>query len=165
MNAVDKKKPQLSHVDARGRVKMVDIGEKEITARKAKAGGSVLMSETTLRAILENNIKKGDVLSVARIAGIMAAKKTADLIPLCHPLNLSHVQVELEPRPGRGRVDITAEVRLEGRTGAEMEALTAVSAAALTIYDMVKAVQKDLVITDIMLLEKSGGRSGTWKRP
>ncbi|MBW1708776.1 MAG: cyclic pyranopterin monophosphate synthase MoaC [Deltaproteobacteria bacterium] len=144
---------------------MVDIGEKDITARRARAGGSVLMSEATLKLIIENNLKKGDVLAVAQVAGIMAAKRTSEIIPLCHPLNLSHIKVEIEPRPGEGRVDITADVRLEGRTGVEMEALTAVSAAALTVYDMVKAVEKDLVITDILLMEKSGGRSGTWKRP
>jgi len=164
LSANDQHKTKLSHVDRHGHMKMVDVGEKQITTRRAKACGSVLMSETTLQMILKNGLEKGDVLSAARVAGIMAAKRTSEIIPLCHPLNLSHVQVELDPRPGEGRVNITAEVRVEGRTGVEMEALTAVSAAALTVYDMVKAVEKDLIITDILLMEKSGGRSGTWKR-
>ncbi|MBW2060243.1 MAG: cyclic pyranopterin monophosphate synthase MoaC [Deltaproteobacteria bacterium] len=143
---------------------MVDVGEKEVTTRRAKARATVSMSEATLQLVIDRGLKKGDVLSVAQVAGIMAAKHTPEIIPLCHPLNLSHVQVTLEPRPGQGRIDIFAEVRTEGRTGVEMEALTAVSAAALTIYDMVKALDRDLVISDILLLEKSGGQSGTWKR-
>jgi cyclic pyranopterin phosphate synthase len=122
------------------------------------------MKEDTLALIMAGVLKKGDVLGVARLAGIMAAKKTADLIPLCHPLALSHVDVNVEPRPGLGRIDITAEARCEGRTGVEMEALTAVAVSALTVYDMAKAVDRGMVVTEIELVEKSGGRSGTWRR-
>ena len=154
----------LSHVDETGRVKMVDVGDKAITSRRAVAAGEIRLAEETLDLVRGGSLKKGDALELARIAGIMAAKKTADLIPLCHPLNLSHVDVQVVPKPGQGLIEITAEVRCEGRTGVEMEALTAVSAAALTVYDMVKAVDKNLVIGQIRLLEKSGGRSGVYKR-
>ncbi|MEW5723692.1 MAG: cyclic pyranopterin monophosphate synthase MoaC [Thermodesulfobacteriota bacterium] len=154
----------LTHLDGSGRARMVDVGDKEITTRRAKARGEVVMSEETLRLITAGDLKKGDALGTARLAGIMAAKKTADLIPLCHPLALSHVEVNLTPLPGQGRIEITTEVRCEGRTGVEMEALTAAAAAALTIYDMAKAVDRGLVISEIKLLEKSGGRSGTWRR-
>ncbi|MEW6261609.1 MAG: cyclic pyranopterin monophosphate synthase MoaC [Thermodesulfobacteriota bacterium] len=155
----------LTHLDDKGRAGMVDVGDKDVTSRRAVARGAVKLSEETLNLIMSGRIKKGDVFTLARVAGIMAAKKTSDLIPLCHPLNLSHVSVEIEPRPGQGRIEITAEVRCEGRTGVEMEALTAVAAAGLTIYDMAKAVDKGLAVTDIVLLSKSGGRSGTWIRP
>ncbi|MFH1091021.1 MAG: cyclic pyranopterin monophosphate synthase MoaC [Pseudomonadota bacterium] len=155
----------LTHLDESGRARMVDVGDKEITRRRALARGAVLMSEATLELVTRGGLKKGDPLESARLAGIMAAKRTPDLIPLCHPLALSSVQVEIVPKPGQGRIEITAEVRCEGRTGVEMEALTAVAVAGLTIYDMVKAVDKTLVISEIELLEKSGGRSGDWRRP
>lgn len=156
--------PDLTHVDAAGRVNMVDVGDKDITTRRATARGEVHMAESTLQLVVSRSLKKGDVLTVARVAGIMAAKKTADLIPLCHPLGLSYVDVDIEPVTGQGRIEISAEARCDGRTGVEMEALTAVAAAALTVYDMVKAVDKGVVISQIRLMEKSGGRSGDWKR-
>jgi len=152
----------LSHVDARGRVKMVDVGAKAVTNREALARGSIFMSAEARRLIRRGAIKKGDPLQAARLAGIMAAKQTAALIPLCHPLPLSGVDVELTPRQ-RG-YDIEARVRTSAQTGVEMEALTAVAVAALTIYDMVKAVDKAMVIGDIRLMFKSGGRSGTYRR-
>ena len=153
----------LSHVDARGRVKMVDVGGKAVTAREAVARGSITMSREALRLIRTGRITKGDPLQTARLAGILAAKQTSTLIPLCHPLPLTGVDVELTPRP-RG-YDIEARVRTTAQTGVEMEALTAVAVAALTIYDMVKAVDKTMVIGDITLMFKSGGRSGTYTRP
>jgi cyclic pyranopterin phosphate synthase len=156
------RKPGLSHVDAHGRVKMVDVGDKAVTAREAIARGSISMSRTALTQIRRGQVKKGDPLQTARVAGIMAAKQTASLIPLCHPLPISSVSVELFPT-ARG-YDIEARVRTTGQTGVEMEALTAVAVAALTIYDMVKAVDKTMVIGDIRLEMKSGGRSGTYRR-
>ena len=153
----------LTHVDARGRVKMVDVGAKAVTAREAVARGSITMSRQALRLIRTGRVKKGDPLQTARLAGILAAKQTSALIPLCHPLPLTGVDVELTPRP-RG-YDIEARVRTTAQTGVEMEALTAVAVAALTIYDMVKAVDKAMVIGDIKLMFKSGGRSGTYRRP
>lgn len=164
MSADQSRPPGLTHLDASGRLKMVDVGDKEVTSRRARARAEVLMAEETLEMVAGGGLEKGDAVAVARLAGIMAAKRTPDLIPLCHPLNLSHVSVDVRPITGRGRIEITAEVRCEGRTGVEMEALTAATAAALALYDMVKAVDKGLVISGIMLLEKSGGRSGTWKR-
>jgi len=154
---------RLSHVDVRGRARMVDVGDKAVTRRVAIAGAQVLMRPATLRMITTGTAAKGDVLATARLAGIMAAKRTAELIPLCHPLVLSHVAVTLTPRT-RGRLDVEASVRLEGRTGVEMEALVAASVAALTVYDMCKAVDRDMEITAVRLLEKSGGRSGTYVR-
>src|SRR4051812_24168313 len=152
----------LSHVDARGRVKMVDVGDKAITNREAVARGTITMSREALVQIRRNAVKKGDPLQTARLAGIMAAKQTSSLIPLCHPLPLSSVQVELIPA-ARGYV-IEARVRTSAQTGVEMEALTAVAVAALTIYDMVKAVDKRMVISDIRLMKKTGGKSGTFTR-
>lgn len=152
----------LSHVDARGRVKMVDVGDKAITAREAVARGGITMSAAALRLIQRGEVKKGDPLQIARVAGIMAAKRTSDLIPLCHPLALSHVGVELTPHSTGYTIE--ARVRTTAQTGVEMEALTAVAVAALTIYDMVKAVDKEMVIGDICLLEKRGGRSGEYTR-
>ena len=152
----------LSHVDRRGRVKMVDVGDKPVTQREAVAHGSISMSREARRLVRSGAVKKGDPLQAARVAGIMAAKQTATLIPLCHPLPLSNVQIELTPNP-RG-YDIEARVRTTAQTGVEMEALTAVAIAALTIYDMVKAVDKSMVIGDIRLMFKSGGRSGTFRR-
>ncbi|MEJ2200867.1 MAG: cyclic pyranopterin monophosphate synthase MoaC [Desulfuromonadaceae bacterium] len=143
---------------------MVEVGEKEPTQRMAVARGEVRMEEATLSRILDRDVKKGDVFSVARIAGIMAAKKTSALIPLCHPLLLTSVTIDFFPHPGQGRVTIEARVRVVGPTGVEMEALTAVATAALTIYDMCKAMDKAMVIGDICLLEKQGGKSGTFIR-
>jgi len=153
---------RLSHVDARGRVKMVDVGDKAITVREAIARGSIAMSREALRLIRSGRVKKGDPLQAARLAGILAAKQTSSLIPLCHPLPLTGVDVDLTPT--RRGYDIEARVRTSAQTGVEMEALTAVAVAALTIYDMVKAVDKAMVIGDIALLFKSGGRSGTYRR-
>jgi cyclic pyranopterin phosphate synthase len=153
---------RLSHVDARGRVTMVDVGEKAVTAREAVARGAIRMSREALTQIRRNAVKKGDPLQAARLAGIMAAKQTSALIPLCHPLPISSVEVELIPAP-RGYV-IESRVRTTAQTGVEMEALTAVAVAALTIYDMVKAVDKRMVISDIRLMKKSGGKSGLFIR-
>jgi cyclic pyranopterin phosphate synthase len=153
----------LSHVDARGRVKMVDVSDKPVTEREAVARGSISMSRQALTLVRSGRVKKGDPLQVARVAGILAAKHTSTLIPLCHPLPLSSVEVDLAPT-SRG-YDIEAHVRTSAQTGVEMEALTAVSVAALTIYDMVKAVDKGMVIGDIRLTFKSGGRSGLYRRP
>ena len=155
-------KPKLSHVDAKGRVKMVDVGDKASTAREAVARGSIRMSATARRLIQTGQIKKGDPLQTARLAGIMAAKRTSELIPLCHPLPLTHVGVEI--MPARGGFAIEGRAKTTGQTGVEMEALTAVAVAALTIYDMVKAVDKDMVIGDICLVEKRGGKSGEYRR-
>jgi cyclic pyranopterin phosphate synthase len=152
----------LSHVDARGRIKMVDVGDKPVTDREAVARGSITMSREALRLIRRGAVKKGDPLQTARVAGIMAAKQTAALIPLCHPVALTSVQVDLTPT-ARGYA-IEARVRTTGQTGVEMEALTAVAVAALTVYDMVKAVDKAMVISDIRLMSKRGGRSGVYKR-
>jgi len=153
---------RLSHVDHRGRVKMVDVGGKPVTDREAVARGQITMSAAALKAIRSGSVKKGDPLQAARLAGIMAAKQTSALIPLCHPLPLTHVSVELTPT--RRGYQIESRVRTSAQTGVEMEALAAVSVAALTIYDMVKAVDKAMVISDICLLEKRGGKSGTYLR-
>ncbi|MCU0249294.1 MAG: cyclic pyranopterin monophosphate synthase MoaC [Vicinamibacterales bacterium] len=152
----------LSHVDPDGRVRMVDVTGKPGTAREAVARGVVHLAPATIRLIRSGRIAKGDPLQTARLAGIMAAKKTAEIIPLCHPLALSHCDVAITPR--RQGYEIEARVRTTGPTGVEMEALTAVAAAGLTIYDMVKAVDRAVVIGDIRLIEKRGGRSGTWRR-
>ena len=153
----------LTHFDAEGRAVMVDVSDKAETNRVAVARGSVTMAAETLDRIRQGTVAKGDVLSVARLAGIMGAKRTPDLIPLCHPLALSSVRIELALAPERNAVEIEATCRLRGRTGVEMEALTAVSVAALTIYDMVKAVDRSMVIGEIRLVHKSGGKSGTWE--
>jgi cyclic pyranopterin phosphate synthase len=155
----------LTHLDAKGRASMVDVSEKPSTARHACAACSVFMKKETLRLIADNAVAKGNVLETARLSGIMAAKKTGDLIPLCHPLSLSSVAVDFRTVTSQGRIDIRAEAKCTGPTGVEMEALTAASVAALTIYDMCKAVDRGMTISDIRLLEKGGGRSGTWKRP
>jgi cyclic pyranopterin phosphate synthase len=144
---------------------MVDVGEKDVTFRVAIARGEVRMKRETLDLILEGGAKKGDVLGVAQIAGITGAKKTSDLIPLTHPLPINSVEVNFFPDPDRSVVEIEARVKVSGRTGVEMEALTAVACAGLTIYDMCKAVDKQMVISDIRLMEKSGGRSGHFVRP
>jgi cyclic pyranopterin phosphate synthase len=156
------RQPRLSHVDARGRIKMVDVGEKAVTAREAVARGTVSMSATARRLIRADAVKKGDPLQAARLAGIMAAKRTSELIPLCHPLALTYVGVDVTPT--RTGYAIEARVRTSGQTGVEMEALTAVAVAALTLYDMVKAVDKAMVIGEICLWEKTGGKSGEYSR-
>ncbi len=153
--------PDLTHFDDKGAAHMVDVSGKEVTARVAVAKGRITMAAETLRLITEGKAKKGDVLGVARLAGIMAAKKTHDLIPLCHPLSLSKVSVELTP--ATDGIDIEATVKTTGQTGVEMEALTAVNIAALTVYDMVKAVDKGMVISDIRLVLKDGGKSGRFE--
>jgi cyclic pyranopterin phosphate synthase len=158
--AVPRRKPKLSHLDASGRPRMVDVSAKAATAREATAAGSVYMSAEALALVAGGRAAKGDVLTTAQLAGIMAAKRTHELIPLCHPLPLSAIEVALAPDESRGAVDITATVRTTARTGVEMEALTAVSVAALTVYDMLKAAQKDIRIGDIRLLRKTGGKSG-----
>ena len=150
----------LTHFDESGAARMVDVAEKDVTARSATARGAVEMAAETLAIVAEGRAKKGDVLAVARLAGIMGAKRTADLVPLCHPLPLSGVTVELTPDAARSRVEIEATVKVTGRTGVEMEALAAVSVAALTVYDMLKAVDKAMRLTDIRLVFKEGGRSG-----
>ncbi len=151
---------RLTHLDEAGRARMVDVGAKPDTERVAVAKGAVRMQPSTLALIREGAIKKGDVLTVAQLAGIMAAKRTAELIPLCHPLPLTHVEVECTLNEAESRVEITATARTVGKTGVEMEALTAVAVAALTIYDMAKAVDRRMRLTDIRLVEKRGGRSG-----
>jgi cyclic pyranopterin phosphate synthase len=154
---------QLTHLDENGHANMVDVSDKQVTFREATAYAEVTMLPETLQLITRGGHKKGDVLAVARIAGIQAAKRTSDLIPLCHPLMLSKVAVELEPVEARNVIAITATCKLAGQTGVEMEALTAASVASLTIYDMCKAVDKGMVISSVKLLEKKGGKSGHWK--
>jgi cyclic pyranopterin phosphate synthase len=154
---------KLTHVDEHGGVRMVDVGDKEKTSRQAVVRGEIRMRAETVGLIRENGIKKGNVLEVARLAGIMAAKRTGELIPLCHPLNVTAVQVDFVV--GEDRVEVEAQARIEDRTGVEMEALTAATVALLTIYDMCKAVDRGMVISEVRLMEKSGGRSGTYVRP
>lgn len=154
---------KFTHINADGNAHMVDVTEKEVTEREARAEAFIEMAPATLEMIMSGSHHKGDVFATARIAGIQAAKKTSDLIPLCHPLMLTKVEVELEAQPDHSRVRITSLCKLSGKTGVEMEALTAASVAALTIYDMCKAVQKDMVITQTRLLEKRGGKSGHFK--
>jgi cyclic pyranopterin phosphate synthase len=154
---------ELTHFDAEGRAHMVDVSAKPATARTAVAEGYIRMSPQTLELITKGKARKGDVLGVARLAGIMGAKKTADLIPLCHPLALAKVALELEPAPERPGIRVEATVRTTGQTGVEMEALTAVSVACLTIYDMVKAAEKGMIIEDIRLILKDGGKSGRYE--
>jgi cyclic pyranopterin monophosphate synthase len=154
----------FTHFDAEGKAIMVEVGEKVPSRRVAVARGEVHLAEATLRRILDRNLEKGDVFAVARIAGIMAAKKTPELIPLCHPLLLTSVAIDFTPFPGEGKIEIEATVKLTGTTGVEMEALTAVSVAALTIYDMCKAVDREMVIGEVRLMEKHGGKSGSFVR-
>lgn len=154
----------LTHIDSDGNANMVDVGDKANTEREATAHGRISMQASTLQLIEEGSHKKGDVLAVARIAGIQAAKKCSDLIPLCHPLLITSIKVNLTTNKNENCVDIDATVKLVGQTGVEMEALTAVSVAALTVYDMCKAVDKGMTIEAVQLVEKSGGRSGHWQR-
>ena len=157
--------PTMTHLDEEGRVRMVDVSEKSATAREAVAQGVITMRPETFDLISEQKAKKGNVLETARIAGIMAAKKTAELIPMCHPLRITHVQIDFFPNSETHSIRIEAVVRLVGQTGVEMEALTAVSIAALTIYDMCKSYDRAMNISDVCLLKKSGGKSGTFERP
>ena len=154
---------EFTHFDAKGDATMVDVSAKAETERVAVAAGRITMQKATIEKIMAGDLKKGDVLSVARLAGIMGAKRTPDLIPLCHPLNLSSVAVELSCDPATSSVEITATAKITGRTGVEMEALTAVAVAALTVYDMCKSVDRGMRIGDIRLLHKSGGKSGTYE--
>ncbi|MGH9854974.1 MAG: cyclic pyranopterin monophosphate synthase MoaC [Blastocatellia bacterium] len=154
--------PQLSHLDEEGRIKMVDVGAKPVTLRAAEASGFVQMAEATVAAVRERRTPKGDPLETARLAGIMAAKRTGELIPLCHPLALTHADVRITLEENGARITATAST--SAQTGVEMEALTAVSVAALTLYDMLKAIDRRMVISEIRLERKSGGRSGEWKR-
>ena len=155
---------KLTHLDEAGHAHMVDVSGKSDTDRMAFATAIVQLTKAAMAVLLEGNLKKGDALAVARIAGIMAAKKTSELIPLCHPLPITKVSVDLEPNRATHQVLITATVKTRGQTGVEMEALTAASTAALTVYDMMKAIDKGLTITSIQLEEKQGGKSGTWRR-
>jgi len=154
----------LSHLGADGAAKMVDVSGKPETERLARAGGSIRMASSTLAAIRANSLKKGDVIAVARVAGVMAAKRTAELIPLCHPIPLTDVQIEIIPDETLPGLRAEATVRCFGRTGVEMEAISAVCVTLITVFDMVKAVDRELVVSDIRVLEKSGGRSGSWQR-
>lgn len=154
---------QLTHLNANGEAHMVDVTAKNVTEREARAQAVVKMSSETLTMIVDGKHHKGDVFATARLAGIMAAKKTSDIIPLCHPLMLTKVEVDLVAQPQLNQVKVLTRCKLSGKTGVEMEALTAASAAALTIYDMCKAIQKDMVIEQVKLLTKTGGKSGDWK--
>ncbi len=156
--------PKLTHLDSDGNAVMVDVSAKQATDRVATASGRVVMRPETLATILDAGVKKGDVLSVAQLAGIMGAKRTADLIPLCHPLPISGIELTLVCNPDDSAVEISATAKTTGRTGVEMEALTAVATAALTVYDMCKAIDRAMVLTDIQLYYKAGGKSGTYER-
>lgn len=155
---------KLTHFDDEGKARMVDVSGKTATQREAIASGSVFMKPETITLIKDRLISKGDVLGVARVAGIMAAKKTAELIPMCHPLNITSVDIDMQIDEEKNRINIKTFVRINGQTGVEMEALTATTVAALTIYDMCKAADREMVISDIMLMEKRGGKSGEFKR-
>ncbi len=154
----------FSHIDESGNVRMVDVGGKDVTRRSARARCKVLMDPSTLKAVSENRIKKGNVLTAAKIAGIMAAKKVDELIPLCHPLPVDYISIAFNQEDEKGVLEISSEVAVSARTGVEMEALQAVTQAALTVYDMCKSVDRGMVIVDIRLMEKRGGKSGLWKR-
>jgi cyclic pyranopterin phosphate synthase len=153
---------KLTHFDRTGRARMVDVSKKRETLREAVVRGSVFMNPKTFKSIMSGKIAKGDVLAVAKVAGIMAAKKTSEIIPMCHPLNLSHVEINLFPFEKESRIDIEAKVRIRAQTGVEMEGFMAVAAAGLTIYDMCKAIDRGMMISDIHLVKKTGGKSGTY---
>jgi cyclic pyranopterin phosphate synthase len=155
---------KLSHLDAEGKARMVDVSGKDVTERIATARGTIFMRAETLSLIMEKKVEKGDVFSVARVAGIMAAKKTSELIPMCHPLNITSVEIELTPQNNPPRVEIEAVVKVTGKTGVEMEAMTAAVVAGLTIYDMCKAVDREMTLSDVRLVKKSGGKSGAFIR-
>jgi len=154
----------FTHIDQEGRVRMVDVTEKNASLRVATAQAAITMKPGTFEKIQNHTVEKGNVLETARIAGVMAAKKTSSLIPMCHPLNITHVRVDFYPDPKQNLIRIEAAIRLVGRTGVEMEALTAAAVAALTIYDMCKSYDREMAISDVFLLEKSGGKSGTYTR-
>ena len=154
---------KLTHFDKMGRARMVDVSRKKETLREAVVRGAISMSPNTFRALMSGKIAKGDVLSVAKVAGIMAAKKTSEIIPMCHPLNLSHIEINLFPSEKKSRIDIEAKVKIKAQTGVEMEGFVAVAAAGLTIYDMCKAIDRGMGISDIHLVKKTGGKSGTYK--
>jgi len=156
---------QLTHFDESGRARMVDVGEKDVTDRKAVGKGSIRMRPETLELIMQGDVKKGDVLAVARLSGIMAAKRTSELIPLCHPVRLTSITIDFTPDTDASEIDIIATIQAKDRTGVEMEALVAVSTAALTIYDMCKSYDRSMTIGVIYLLEKTGGRSGNYHNP
>jgi cyclic pyranopterin phosphate synthase len=153
---------KLTHFDKQGRAKMVDVSQKRETLREAIVRGSVFMNRNTFKRIMSGKIEKGEVFSVARVAGIMAAKRTSDIIPMCHPLNLSHIEINFFPFEKESRIDIEAKVKIKARTGVEMEAFAAVAATGLTIYDMCKAIDRGMVISNIHLVKKTGGKSGTY---
>jgi cyclic pyranopterin phosphate synthase len=155
---------KLSHLDAEGKARMVDVSGKDVTERIAVARGTISMRPETLSLIMEKKVEKGDVFSVARVAGILAAKKTSELIPMCHPLNITSVEIFLSPQQNPSRVEIEAVVKVTGKTGVEMEAMTAAAVSGLTIYDMCKAVDREMTLGDIRLVKKSGGKSGTFIR-
>jgi cyclic pyranopterin monophosphate synthase len=155
---------EFTHFDDEGKSRMVDISDKKITVREAKARGIIKMKPETLRMIMEGKVKKGDVFGVAKIAGIMGAKKTSDLIPMCHPLEITGIELDFRPLERESSIEIESRVKVTGRTGVEMEAVTAVSIAAVTIYDMCKAADREMIISDIRLIEKRGGKSGEYKR-
>ena len=157
--------PRSSHVDAQGRAQMVDVGDKAVTRREAIARGAIRLSPEAFRAVVEGSAAKGDVLGIARIAGIQGAKRTGEWIPLCHPLGLESVEVDFRPDPDGPRIEIEATARVTAKTGVEMEAMVAVSAAALTIYDMCKSIDRGMTIEQVRLVHKSGGKSGTWDAP
>jgi cyclic pyranopterin phosphate synthase len=154
--------PKLTHFDKKGRAKMVDVSKKKETIREAVVRGSVFMNPKTFKSILSGKITKGDVFAVAKVAGIMAAKKTSEIIPMCHPLNLSHVEVNFYPFEKESRIDIEAKVRIKAQTGVEMEGFVAVATAGLTIYDMCKAIDRGMILSNIHLVKKTGGESGTY---
>jgi cyclic pyranopterin phosphate synthase len=154
--------PKLTHFDKKGRAKMVDVSKKVETLREAVVRGSVHMNPNTFKRIMSGKIEKGDVFSVAKVAGIMAAKRTSEIIPMCHPLNLSHVEVSFFPFEEENRIDIEAKVKIKAKTGVEMEGFVAVAAAGLTIYDMCKAIDRGMILSDIHLVKKTGGKSGTY---
>ena len=154
---------KLTHFDETGKSRMVDVSDKDVTLREAVAAGEISMDPNTFRMIMNEEIVKGDVLGVAKVAGIMAAKKTSELIPMCHPLNMTHIEIQFNPREEKSTIGLEASVKTWYRTGAEMEALVAVTTAALTIYDMCKAVDRGMIISDVKLLKKSGGKSGTYQ--
>jgi len=153
---------KLTHFDKKGRAKMVDVSEKKETMREAVVRGSIFMNPKTFKSIMSGKIGKGDVLAVAKVAGIMAAKKTSEIIPMCHPLNLSHVEINFYPYEKKSQIDIEAKVKIKAQTGVEMEGFLAVAAAGLTIYDMCKAIDRGIVLSNIHLVKKSGGKSGTY---
>jgi len=155
--------PKLTHFDKTGRARMVDVSKKRDTLREAVVRGSISMNQKTFKSIMSGKIAKGDVLAVAKVAGIMAAKRTSEIIPMCHPLNLSHVEINLFPFEKESRIEIEAKIRIKARTGVEMEGFVAVAAAGLTIYDMCKAIDRGMVISDIRLVKKTGGKSGKYE--